>query len=292
MSGFPIDYTESIHDLSYRLSKFLLRQGAAIVLLHQLACLADGGSSSWIMRLDHRREPHGIDGIVDSSQPNRWYKAGGSYPIRYEMKDESKSLIFKGVVVDILCALSEPYPEMPSNDLDNMPREFIDRMEQWDHRTLHWAYGQPLLAKPPKLLLKEYRMTTTGGGPSILGMKKVSDRDITVFKEYQERLADGRPIFPWKPFGLARVSIKIVSLMTSFCRKKSVGVTGKSRLCLVPDGACEGDIVVVLRGFPAPFLVRQSGDGFRLLGGTYLHGVMNGEALPMFDEQERDIVLY
>jgi hypothetical protein len=44
-----------------------------------------------------------------------------------------------------------------------------------------------------------------------------------------------------------------------------------------------GDVVCVLFGGTVPFVLRRSGDDFRLHGEAYVYGVMNGEVIDQLD---------
>lgn len=48
----------------------------------------------------------------------------------------------------------------------------------------------------------------------------------------------------------------------------------------------EGDIVVVLFGSRVPFVLRQQGDTYRLIGDCYMHGLMDGEAIQMWKDNQ------
>lgn len=57
--------------------------------------------------------------------------------------------------------------------------------------------------------------------------------------------------------------------------------TKKKRMGLVPNAALKGDLVVLLLGADVPFVIRPIDVGlFALIGECYVHGIMNGEALP------------
>ena len=80
-------------------------------------------------------------------------------------------------------------------------------------------------------------------------------------------------------------------MMFHYCESKCVGATTGKRLCLVPDTAQGGYILVLFRGFPTPFLMRQDEQGKkRLLGAWNVNGFMNGELIGLLNEKETEIV--
>lgn len=48
-----------------------------------------------------------------------------------------------------------------------------------------------------------------------------------------------------------------------------------------PKVILPGDIVAIIYGSRMPFVLRQSGEYYRMLGDSYVHGIMDGEAVPV-----------
>ena len=55
--------------------------------------------------------------------------------------------------------------------------------------------------------------------------------------------------------------------------------TGKGYLALMPADAAVGDLVVLLKGGKMPFILRPQAASMRLLGPSYVHGIMGGELM-------------
>ncbi|OCL05183.1 hypothetical protein AOQ84DRAFT_299424, partial [Glonium stellatum] len=47
-----------------------------------------------------------------------------------------------------------------------------------------------------------------------------------------------------------------------------------------------GDVVCILFGADVPFILRKTETGYRLVGESYVHGIMYGEAIKMFEDGE------
>jgi len=64
-------------------------------------------------------------------------------------------------------------------------------------------------------------------------------------------------------------------------------------MALVPPLAAVDDKVIVMHGTEVPFVVRGStdSDASKLVGASYVHGIMDGEALLWSDGEEGVIVL-
>ena len=58
--------------------------------------------------------------------------------------------------------------------------------------------------------------------------------------------------------------------------------TGQGYTGLAPQDTKEGDSVFLLKGGKLPFILRESGENWRIVGDCYIHGIMDGEA---FDDE-------
>ena len=64
---------------------------------------------------------------------------------------------------------------------------------------------------------------------------------------------------------------------------KRVGAVFSKRLALLPNEAKIGDEICIFEGVNAPFVIRKSGERYKIVGSCYLHGMMDGEALKRDD---------
>lgn len=56
-------------------------------------------------------------------------------------------------------------------------------------------------------------------------------------------------------------------------------VSGKEHIGLCPCGAALGDLICIVLGSEVPLVLRSSGSEYLLVGGAYVHGIMDGEAM-------------
>jgi|SRR5690242_4117771 len=56
-------------------------------------------------------------------------------------------------------------------------------------------------------------------------------------------------------------------------------VSAQGYFGLAPPGTCKGDRVVVLLSVEVPFILRKTGSTFQVVGESYIHGLMDGEAI-------------
>jgi hypothetical protein len=66
-------------------------------------------------------------------------------------------------------------------------------------------------------------------------------------------------------------------------RHRRLASTNRGRLGLVRSKVRLGDLIVVLLGCSVPVVLRKSGQQYVLFGETYIHGIMNGEAMRDLD---------
>jgi hypothetical protein len=89
------------------------------------------------------------------------------------------------------------------------------------------------------------------------------------------------------PFPLPGSSPAVVSnaeQVITRCRDRRVAYTEKKRLALVPLVAESGDVCCIVQGTDIPVILRRtSRDTYKLVGDSYIHGVMDGEMMSSAD---------
>jgi hypothetical protein len=90
---------------------------------------------------------------------------------------------------------------------------------------------------------------------------------------------------------LANQDAKLAHIKTSFTIAvgyRKLATTEKGYLCLVPQDAKAGDVLVILVDCCAPVLLRQNGaTGYEFIGTCYVHGIMHGEAMVGLKPEQR-----
>lgn len=84
--------------------------------------------------------------------------------------------------------------------------------------------------------------------------------------------------------------------LASALHMRRFAVTRKGYFALVPRGARLGDQVAIFDRYCVPFLLRRvdedgQGELFELMGETYVHGIMKGEAMEMHELPLRDVTV-
>ncbi|RYP51281.1 hypothetical protein DL768_003378 [Monosporascus sp. mg162] len=106
----------------------------------------------------------------------------------------------------------------------------------------------------------------------------------TVYKQALETIRGRNSILPDIDHGAAITNSSVetcITQMVTACQPKAFALTKKGYMGLVPQGTAEGDVVVIFVGATVPHILRKTreGDGFLLVGETYVHGIMYGEAV-------------
>lgn len=76
----------------------------------------------------------------------------------------------------------------------------------------------------------------------------------------------------------APAKTKLIDMVPTRVLDYRVARTESGHLALVAHGAEVGDKIALLRGGRCPFVVRPSGSQWKLVGDSYVHGIMDGEA--------------
>lgn len=176
--------------------------------------------------------------------------------------------------MDTIAATSDPFPGL----------HILGRIASWLNacRTLHAA----TMTQPYD---SDYAHTdilfTTLAGNAITGshlMNRVMDHeDHLAFARYANAVRaaamDPNPITDWHPPDDATAACQ--KALGNACTNRRFFTTVNGRIGIGPLPTRTGDLVAVLRRQGNPVILRPSGEVYQLAGGSYVHGIMDGEAL-------------
>jgi hypothetical protein len=69
------------------------------------------------------------------------------------------------------------------------------------------------------------------------------------------------------------------SLARNFCYNRSFVITSNGQMGIGPSGTRVGDTVAIVPGSGVPYILRYQGSSWMLIGESYIHGLMDGEAI-------------
>jgi hypothetical protein len=90
----------------------------------------------------------------------------------------------------------------------------------------------------------------------------------------------------------SQASSQYAAAIDSGARGRKLCVTKNDRLGLCLAETCAGDIVAVLIGAAVPFIMHRYEDfSYKLVGDTYIYGLMNGEALESQEGRVQEFII-
>jgi hypothetical protein len=243
----------------------------------------------------------------------RGYSSGNSTP---KFKIDGETLVLKGRVVDTI-DIVESYLEIPKG---SKPRElrlqhperffnnvkpeeperfsvetmFIRHLENTQAQSMRWLQSAISIAFPTGEMTKDsydalWRTfcwnTTSDGAP-------IPHDYADYFSPWVKAImgtADGTHAdnMEWTCEDGLR-AMRFDQVFGEKCYNRRFFRTVEGRFGWAPDQAKAGDKVCIFDGAPVPFVIRSvNQDCFELIGDGYLHGVMNGEAMGLKEEEIR-----
>jgi hypothetical protein len=247
--------------------------------------------------------PRLIAALGYSTKSRALYSAGGptfnpatgkAFPIHFQLDEQEGILTLSGKIFDAI-AIVGPVLSNPVLDIDDPVQANKDLMEcikiaeanssYPSGCTVFDAFWQTLVAgsdksgnakAPPEFseVLSLILDSSTGNMPSLPGQTYSPRR-----KKGFYTLNNLRSRQPQKTLEELRKSFLTAA------RNRRFAVTDKGYFALVPRGTRVGDSICVSERGHVPFVIRlgEAGDGYELLGESYVHGIMQGEAMEMED---------
>ncbi|KAI9857566.1 MAG: hypothetical protein M1813_008158 [Trichoglossum hirsutum] len=285
------DYESSLETIFTRYARFFILRDRSIRLLY------DAGASdppsrfpSWVpdWTVNEKRITGG-----DLSTDEDFYRAAGSSSAQPRFGDDFKALIVKGGFVDTITQVGFDYTRETENEgvgkelypllkrLRDADRMFETFTSYPTGEELSEVYWRTLVANrvqgqvPPSTLETSYKAFRTY-------LKKIQGIGGRLDKKSGEAATLWADMQPYS-IPLLQVFEDVV-----FC------VTERGYVGLAPRKAMAGDVISILLGSALPLVLRKFGPDtseFYLVGGSYIHGIMDGEALASENWREEDIFL-
>ncbi|KAF4628030.1 hypothetical protein G7Y89_g10120 [Cudoniella acicularis] len=266
-SNISIDYSKAFSQLCDEFVSFTIAKSGSLDIIFQPWAPDSSGSalSSWICTLDHQafdlRSNEGwpeavrinADPLVSRSGHSPTYSASGKFKAQKGWrisgnKDGSSGLRVMGAIVDSVDAIAAPAWG------GNMPTEWLEFCGM-SKDTVPEATWHTLVAGPMETTLHEF------SDASVVDVNRIQrDEPGSIKSEFWRR---------------AQAVIWDRSLIK----------TKQGRLGMVPHHAEIGDCICILFGCSVPVLLRESQYGiYRLVGESYIFGIMDGEALDIHNK--------
>lgn len=288
-----VDYTESLTEMSLRLTQNLVRYGSPASVLNHAVCLTCNDKPSWTVTLDDVRPELMTWGslvTVDGDCRDGLFDAGGQNKVQLRFISDTNVICAQGRLIGTLMSqsgvtltwMNHADPRVPLREMLQAFTHFTDQMKRlliWieDARDLRrLSRGTSDVGNEPfelaswRTMMSDILPTNDG----VLHRLETSPDKDKVLRQLSEYAAtkpnfDALQFMPFTSF--------VLKTSFLFTRHIALAETGP---CNVPREAEVGDQIAVLSGFPLPLLLRPSENGtFRIVGSCYVHGMMDGQAL-------------
>ncbi|KAL4725655.1 hypothetical protein ACLX1H_007805 [Fusarium chlamydosporum] len=231
-------------------------------------------SLSWVHYSDTSKAPY-------LGFPNH-YTASADHKIRLYDSDDQSILRLGGLKIDQVAVT------IPFNCVGNSKEDFrqtfgSDICHIWD------GAMSAVKSDDARALIRRFIETTTAAQYKSSG------------KDEEQIFADGLAYLrnlplPWKGYGVEENEIdklqlqpgrnpkQYVNLASNYCFFRSFIVSSTGKMGLGPSETRVGDSICVLFGGGVPYVVRSQGTKKALVGELYLEGVMSGEAIKLYNQ--------
>jgi hypothetical protein len=252
-TDFEPDYESSFHDIVLRFAYAFVRQGRGIQLLYRAGITSAEHESkfpSWIPDWTVQRPV----GLHDSSDSEFTFSACGPSSPHVTLGPMPNDLSVDGYNMDVILAITTT-----SNTESEWEEYFVEVDEMIDQAMLsdtlgpkeHLKWKVPVAAAPftSRESYKAFReyIADPLNVPT-------NDGDYNAHKSYGECLKG--TLTGWK-----------------------FVITKRGFAGVVPSLSQVDDVVAIMKGGCVPFVLRESGEKWRLVGECYVHGIMKGEGL-------------
>lgn len=290
----PVSYSESIAQLSRRVSDYLLRDGhGAWMLTH---CGGIGPDRpSWtvdLSQLGTKDATNYLTSKVQADGSNARYAAGGDEIPHLLAAETERCITARGVFADRIESMTSPCPFHIENMLGDEKSQATLAMTGsfiiWIDSVVKWASQRP--SADPEAL---WRTLVANYNPFASDPEKDSnDHPLPGFAAYFD------DFMSWIENAITEAAIDVFNLTQTVVEQldippkvlqywvttygalvdQSVARTTSGTFALVPDTTVETDVIAVIQGVSVPLILRRGEVGYYVVGISYVHGLMNGEA--------------
>ncbi|KAK0117706.1 hypothetical protein ONS95_012035 [Cadophora gregata] len=297
--GVRVDY--SLEDQPFRVWETLALYNLTVRL--NLLCLSNAGirastgqSQSWVA------DYQDIGSACLALHGQDHFRASGNTQALITVSDDKKVLTVEGYIVDSIAIIAPEVPPAIPKAVRSQTGPLIWLTKNEDQERAVWQAAVLMdcleIAKSahkyPDGLAREKELARTMCCDLLMTDERANiDRAHQVhqwtIKTMQTYVLQPIPEDPdelralqlelekSKPVGVRME--EIMNSFASFCSGRSICATAGGDLGQVPFGTRPGDLVCILKGGIVPFLLREDGEYYRLVGECFMNGIMYGEAL-------------
>ncbi len=217
----------------------------------------DDGFPSWVPRWDKRFL---FWDKLSRSWLAQWWTTSGDFMVDVNTASTRSSLILRGLKVTEVAVLDRSLERPIGEEKRNRDAPEYEKAQTIVQALLKKATEHLSVYLGSEALKRAFAATITAGNPrSKFGREPFHEGDVEAFLLRGTRHDDG-----------VRFYTGLRYMLTFF-------ITVDGHMGIGSRKMQKGDDVFILFGGRIPYILRQVGDHFRLVGECYIHGLMNGE---------------
>ncbi|KAK5208749.1 hypothetical protein LTR41_005978 [Exophiala xenobiotica] len=290
-------YALYVDELSRRVSDYLLRNGNGTwMLVH--AGGSTQGRPSWTIDLSNLSARYDADPLLSTVQAageSTAYEAGGKSLVHMQVGANDDYIKVRGVVATKIVSMARVLdvrarrtPGQPGNV--DIPPQYIMSCIMWFYSVL--VRTERASPQAPDAL---WRTLVVDFNPhNDDSHRKPNGRVLPGFQAYFDdlltyikRVVNADPPIDintltttgFEQYHVPSSAMKFWIAAVPSLAERRLARTESNGFALVPETSIMNDIIVVFRGVALPFVLRKHGDGYQIVGVSYVHGLMDGEAL-------------
>ena len=273
---FGVDYSKSVVETFTELAKlFIIRDRCFDVL-----GAVQGGTSaydlpSWVPGWT---SPLRVKVIGYPNPPDGIYRASNNLPAIFSFSTDARTLSTRGRCFDIVSVLGEEY--LSNSQFSNSV------LRQWAilASSLHpYPTGQDLQIAYLETFLASNTKTACDGQNRLIQLFLSSWRlhffDEIDMNDRTDQRNHGKTLAEAQIFN---------DFVKKACGGRRFFTTVSGYMGLAPATAQSGDKICLLLGGQVPYILREEENHYKLVGESYVHGIMRGEALQGTENDIRD----
>jgi hypothetical protein len=281
------DYEEPVGSVFLRYAKHFVRHGDGMKLLYQASGVSNREISipSWV---PNWTQPAFFDHnpINMVARYNLSYKAAANTSLQIRLADEEGEIVISGGYVDKVSRTAVNYLGKPdlndSSDWLLKIRNFFKEADSFFLGRESYVTGEPLFDVQWKTLIGN------SSGEVTLTVPKDYGQQYRVSRQMLEGLGVGGS-FPSLEGTNSYFKRLFITMMCYKLCETQAGLVG-----MVPLDTMVGDSVYIFTGGTLPFILRSSAgllSKYQVVGGCYIHGIMNGEVVRSEKWKVEDVTL-
>jgi hypothetical protein len=283
-SSLRPNYDEPVGSVLLRYAKHFVKTGDGMKLLYQTAGMSNKEIPipSWV---PDWTQSHRLDtiSITMTARTGLVYKAAADTSPRIRLADDEDEIVVSGGYVDRVSRTAVEYVGDPDSDWLVKVRNFSKEAGSFILNRESYMTGESLFDVQWKTLVRNSSAETTLAAPEEYGQQ---------YRDCGQMIEDMTLDGPLPGLDNTNSYFKrLFPIMTQYklCEART-GLVG-----MVPLDTMVGDLIYIFTGGTMPFILRPSAglqSKYKVVGGCYIHGIMDGEAVRSDKWREEEVTLY